>query len=328
MAIKIILIREDKTGWDITDIVTKITWSGRRESPARSLKLEILDDPDLGENNRPKIDVYQGNHVIMLEDGNELFRGIFMRQSRNEQRKLTVDAYDNAIYLSNNQDAYKYKKKTAQQIFLDLCNRYEIPRGEATPTVYKIKNLVQTNATPFDILSDALSQTYKATGERYYVQSKKGLLNLIQRRQNKVQLVVETGSNITNYTYTKDISKTRTRLKLFSDKGKVKAKVQDDELEQRIGMMQAVMTPDQNLKKKQLKSLAESLLQQYIQPQETLSVKVLGASDVISGVCVYFSVPEIGIEKSYYVDADTHTWDAGFHSMQLTLNGGILEEAD
>ena len=121
--LKFILVKL-KVGYDISDIVEKVTWSGRKNSPARSVQLQLLDDPDLGEGNRPDIDVYEGHHLIFLEDDKELFRGIIMSQSRSQDRKLTVTAYDSAIYLSNNKDSFSYTKKTLTEIFLDICKRY------------------------------------------------------------------------------------------------------------------------------------------------------------------------------------------------------------
>ena len=158
MALKFILIKNE-TGYDISDVVQKCEWAGRKNSPTRTLKLTILDDPELGENNRTGIDVYEGNHLIFLEDGNELFRGIIMVQVRDQERNLEITAYDNGIYLANNKGSFSYRKKTATAIFMDVCKRYGISRGEAAQTTYKIPELVDVNTTIYDILTNALSKT-------------------------------------------------------------------------------------------------------------------------------------------------------------------------
>ncbi|MCX4380055.1 MAG: hypothetical protein OSJ61_28545, partial [Lachnospiraceae bacterium] len=116
MALQFILIKE-KAGYDISDIVEKVTWSGRKNSPARSLQLGLIDDPSLGSANRADIDVYSGCHLIFLEDGTELFRGIIMKQVQSQDHTLTITAYDNAIYLSNNRDSFTYRKKTLTEVF-------------------------------------------------------------------------------------------------------------------------------------------------------------------------------------------------------------------
>ena len=325
MALKFILIK-DKIGYDISDVVQKVTWSGRKNSPARSLQLQILDDPELGESNRTGIDVYAGNHIIFLEDNTELFRGLVMRQSRTQDRTLNIVAYDSAIYLANNMDCFKYKKKTLTNIFLDICKRFGISKGEVTQVSYKIPNLVQVNSTLYDLLCMAMSQTYFATGDRYYILSKGGQLHLLHRREQITKLVLETGQegspygNLTNYSYSKDITNTRTRLKLISQKGKTITEWADRDLESKIGVMQDVQIPDDSLKKKKLKTMVVTMLDELKMPEENLEVTAFGISSIYSGMAVYISIPEIGIGRTFYVDADTHTWDGDYHTMRLTLN--------
>ncbi len=325
MALTFILIKE-KVGYDISDIVQKVTWSGRKNSPARTLQLVLIDDPALGAASRADIDVYSGNHLIFEEDGAELFRGIIMRQVQTQDHTLTITAYDNAIYLSNNRGSFSYKKKTLTEIFLDVCKKYGISRGETASVQYKIPVLSDINVTIYDTLCNALSQTYKATGERFYIISKRGQLHLIRRKEQITKLVLETGAegsdygNLTQYSYSKDISKTRTRLKLVSKEGKAIVQWSDAGLEEKIGMMQDVQTPDDTLPKSKLKTMVITMLDEMKKPAESLNVTALGISNVYSGIAIYISIPDINIGRTFYVDSDTHTWDGNYHTMKLTLN--------
>lgn len=325
MALKTILVK-DGTGYDISDLITRAVWSGRKSSPARSLQLTVIDDPTLGENNRVHVDVYTGCHIIFSEDGEELFRGIIMRQQRTQARTLTLTCYDSGIYLANNKDSYKYKKKTLTDIFTDICKRFGIPRGETANVPYKLPNIVVVNSTIYDMLCMAMSQTYYGTGERYFIISRKGQLHLIQRLEQVTKLVLETGEegspygNLTAYSYSKDIGKTKTRLKLISQKGKTKVEWKDTSLESVIGVMQEVDTPDDTIKKKKLKTMVITMLDEMKQAKESLDVTALGISSIYSGMAVYIHIPEIGISRTFYVDGDTHTWDGDYHSMRLTLN--------
>ena len=325
MALKFILIK-DKIGYDISDLVQKTTWSGRKNSPARSLQLILMDDPALGSQNRAHIDVYEGNHLIFLEDETELFRGIIMTQMQTQEHVLTIIAYDNAIYLSNNRDSFSYKNKTLTEVFLDICKKYGISRGETASVKYKIPVLADVSVTIYDILCNALSQTYKGTGERFYIMSKRGQLHLLRRKEQVTKLILETGEegssygNLTQYSYSKDISNTRTRLKLISQNGKVIAQWADMDLEEKLGMMQDVQIPDESLSKSKLKTLVVTMLAELKKPAESLNVTALGISSVYSGIAVYISIPDIGIGRTFYVDSDTHTWDGDYHTMKLTLN--------
>jgi len=325
MALQFILIKE-KAGYDISDIVEKVTWSGRKNSPARSLQLGLIDDPSLGSANRADIDVYSGCHLIFLEDGTELFRGIIMKQVQSQDHTLTITAYDNAIYLSNNRDSFSYRKKTLTEIFMDICKKYGISRGETASVLYKIPIITDVNVTVYDALCNALSQTYKGTGERFYMISKRGQLHLIRRKEQITKLVLETGAegssygNLTQYSYSKDISNVRTRLKLISQEGKALVQWADADLEEKIGMMQESQTPDDTLSKSKLKTMAVTMLNELKKPAESLNVTALGISYVYAGMAVYISIPDINIGRTFYVDADTHTWEGDYHTMKLTLN--------
>mgnify|MGYP000069681076 CR=1 FL=1 len=88
-----------------------------------------------------------------------------------------MKAYDNAYYLANNKDSFSYANKTASQIFNDCMARLGM-RGEAVDTGYIIPELPKGKTTYYDVMLDALSTTYKATGERFYISSENGTIYL------------------------------------------------------------------------------------------------------------------------------------------------------
>ena len=51
-----------------------------------------------------------------------------------------------------------------------------------------------------------------------------------------------------------------------------------------------------------------------------LKVSGLGVSDAISGKCVYVIIPHLGIQRSFYIDEDTHKYTRECHTMTLKLN--------
>ena len=112
----------------------------------------------------------------------------------------------------------------------------------------------------------------------------------------------------------------RTRLKLISQEGKALVQWADADLEEKIGMMQESQTPDDTLSKSKLKTMAVTMLNELKKPAESLNVTALGISSVYAGMAVYISIPDINIGRTFYVDADTHTWEGDYHTMKLTLN--------
>lgn len=313
--ISLILYRDSKT-FDISELVESIKWKGRKGSAARSVSISLLDCKGA----QSGIDVTKGHQLIFSYKGKELFRGMIMSQQQSESFKMPITAYDNGIYLSNNKDTFVYENKTVHDIFIDVCKRFGVKYSDVAKTSYNIPELTKSKTTAWDAILDAISQDFKATGTKYYVNSSKGVLSLIKRRENILQWVLETGGNIMSYTYKKSIEDIKTRLKILSDEDKVYAVKKNTELEKKIGIIQDIEKKDDDLSEAKLQEHIKETLKEISTPEISLSVEALGIPDVISGVGVYVIIDELGIKRTFYVDEDTHTFKGSSHTMNLTLN--------
>ena len=304
---------------DMTQLVEKIEWRGRKGSSARTLNVTLIDD-DGYRHARSGIDVEQGHQCVFSYDGKELFRGMFMFQKQGIQKRMELTAYDNGIYLANNQDTFVYEGKTASDIFRDCCNRYGIPMGEVSSCSYVIPELTKSKTTAFDAILDALSLDFEATGIRHYVSSDKGKLSLLTRRENILQWVIETGQNLTSYDYSRSVEDIRTRVKMVTNDGTSVAEASDAALESKFGVFQEVITPDENLTEAEINALVKSVLSEKSAPKRTVNLECLGIPDVISGIGVFVIIPELNINRTFYVDEDTHVFEGNKHTMRLSLN--------
>lgn len=314
-----LIIIKDEQGYDVTQLVEQAKWKGRKGSSSRTLDVTLIDD-DGYKHARSGIDVEQGHQCIFSYDGVELFRGIIMSQTQTQAKKLQFTAYDNGIYLANNKDTFCYENKTASEIFQDCCARFNLPVGEVAKCSYKIPELTKSKTTAFDAIADALSLDFDATGIRHYVASDKGKLNLLTRRENILQWVIEVGQNLTSYSYSRSIEDIKTRVKMVSKEGTTVAEKSNAELEKRIGIFQEIDQPDESLTAAQVNDLIASIMEEKGTPQRTLSVEAVGIAEVISGIGVYIIIPELEISRTFYVDEDTHTFKDNEHTMSLKLN--------
>lgn len=313
------LVFKDGATYDMSELVGKVTWGGRKGSAARYVTVTLLDD-DGWKHARSGIDVTRGNQCAFYWEGKELFRGILIQQKQSEKKTMSVKAYDNGIYLSNNKDTFNYTNKKASEIFVDICNRFQLPYTTVADTVYVIPELPKPKTTAFDAILDALSLTFKATGIRYYVMSSGGNLSLIRRRENLLQWVIETGVNLESYDYSVSIEKIKTRIKLLSKEDTVVAEAANAELEKLIGVFQDIDKPDDNMEQANITDMVKAMLDEQSLPDKSLSISALGLPDVISGVGVFATIKELGISKSFYIDEDTHTFEGNHHMMKLKLN--------
>lgn len=313
--ISLILYRDGKT-YDISELVESIKWKGRKGSAARSVSISLLDSKNV----KSRIDVTKGHQLIFGYKGEELFRGMIMSQQQSESFKMPITAYDNGIYLANNKDTFVYENKTVHDIFIDVCKRFGIKYSSVAKTSYKIPELTKSKTTAWDAILDAVSQDFKTTGTKYYVNSSRGVLSLVKRRENILQWVLETGVNIISYTYKKSIEDIKTRLKILSDEDKIYAVKKNTEIEKKIGIFQDIEKKDDDLSEAKLQEHIKETLKEISTPEISLRVEALGIPEVVSGVGVYVIIDELGIKRTFYVDEDTHTFKSGSHTMNLTLN--------
>lgn len=313
-----LLVVKDKKTIDMTNLVKSVRWSGRKGSSARTITVAMIDD-DGYRHARSGIDVADGNQCVFLVDGKERFRGILMNQNQGDNKQLKFKAYDNGIYLANNKDTFVYKNKTADQVFSDVCSRFGIPTGEVAKCSYKIPEFTKSKTTGQDAVLDALSLDYKATGTRHFISSDKGKLSLLQRKDQVISFVVDGDANLYGYSYTKSIESIKTRVKMISKEGTTIAEKSNSSLEQKIGIFQEIQQPDESLTKAQVKDLVGSVLDTLDDPEETLTLNILGDPDVISGKAILVKIPHLDISRAYYVDSDDHTFEDNMHTMSLTL---------
>lgn len=313
-----LLVVKDKKTIDMTNLVQSVRWSGRKGSSARTITVTMIDD-DGYRHARSGIDVADGNQCVFLVDGRERFRGILMNQNQGDKKQLKFKAYDNGIYLANNKDTFVYKNKTADQVFSDVCSRFGIPTGEVAKCSYKIPELTKSKTTGQDAVLDALGLDYKATGTRHFISSDKGKLSLLQRKDQVISFVVDGDANLYGYSYTKSIESIKTRVRMISKEGTTLAEKSNSALEQKIGIFQEIQQPDESLTKAQVKDLVGSVLDTLDDPEETLTLNILGDPDVISGKAILVKIPHLGISSAYYVDSDDHTFEDNMHTMSLTL---------
>lgn len=110
-----LIITKGTQGYDVTELVQQVKWSGRKGSSSRSIEVTMLDDDN--RTDRANIDVEKGHQCIFSYNGSELFRGIIMRLQQTGKKRLTFKAYDNGIYLANNKDTFNYRIYIGRQRF-------------------------------------------------------------------------------------------------------------------------------------------------------------------------------------------------------------------
>ena len=187
--------------------------------------------------------------------------------------------------------------------------------------------LTKKGTTYWDVIEDALAQTYSSTGRRYYVCSVKGKLYLKRRTDASNLMYASPDTNTTTYTQTRSIENTFTKLQLYSSTTKkkktttkVKKTVTNKPLQKKIGRMVDVESVDKKISKAELKRKASTWQKQTSVVSKNMSWEGIGNIEAIAGKAIMVHIPHLGVNRVLYIDSDTHTWKNGSYTMSLTLN--------
>ena len=132
--------------------------------------------------------------------------------------------------------------------------------------------------------------------------------------------MLETDTNIIDWSYSRSIEKVKTRIKLYDSDNKTLTVAKDTSLEKKIGILQDVNKPDDDITStKKLKELANSLLKEEKNPERVLTITAKGIPSMVTGRGAYVIIPDLSIKKSFYIVSDTHTFDKDKYTMQLKL---------
>ena len=114
MAIKLLCVKGKDT-FDITQLITSVTWSGDINACSRKLEFSIISSSS--DRHIPKFDIPLSSLIILYENNKELFRGfVFERDKSSDSTTMNFLCYDYAEKLNKIKVSYNIKEKTASEI--------------------------------------------------------------------------------------------------------------------------------------------------------------------------------------------------------------------
>ncbi|MFO6495034.1 MULTISPECIES: XkdQ/YqbQ family protein [Bacillus] len=301
------------------ELVTEsVSLEGQRFQAPRSIEAQIV----IKQGTQQYYSVQEGDTVLFKWKGKELFRGIVFSRVPKEYT-MTFKAYDMLQYLVKNQDVYVFSNKSADDIVKRIASDFQIPKGQIAETGHTIKTLVfKDNTSLYDIILKALKETKKQTGRQYQLYSEKGRLCLRAWPDPEEVWVLETGVNITDYSYSTSIEETATRVKLRKQKDNktYTAAASDEAAMKKFGVLQYTETVSDDINQAQLRDRAKRLqAEKKGVKKELKSIQAIGIPEIQSGLPVYISIPEAGVKQTYWVDKDKHHFSGTKHIMTIDV---------
>ena len=319
-----ILITYNKKSF-IPAVASGIKWSLKRRSTPGKLTFTIIDDK--------KFEIGEGAAINFQYNKQKIFFGFIFSLQRKKDGTIDVVAYDQLRYLKN-KDTIVYSGKTAAELVTSIAQSYMLQTGDIEDTKYVIPSRVEENTTLFDIIEDALDDTLTNTKQMFVLFDDFGKLALrnissmyVKDEDEKYLLIDDTAAE--DYSYKSSIDdKTYNKIKLTydnEDRGVREVYIaQDSESMNNWGVLQYFETLKEG-ENGQVK--ADALLNLYDRTTRQLKItKAFGDVRVRAGsmVLVKLNLGDVSLSNFLMVEEVTHTFEESFHSMDLTLRGGVI----
>ncbi|MBM7868881.1 hypothetical protein JOC70_000350 [Clostridium pascui] len=320
---KIELLLDNKNGniFDISELITDITWKTKRKGKPSSLDFELLKDSEVSINN--------GDVISFKVDNNPVFYGYIFENEGSGSPDIKVTAYDQMRYLLFN-DTYSFTNKKASQIIEQIAKDIGLSIGTIEDTGYGIPSLLQDDKKLLDIIYASLEKTLLSTGKTYTLYDDYGYLNLKNINNMRQSLVVSEGSNLGDYDWKNSIdSDTYNRVKIVKDNKETKGRdvyiLEDSNSISKWGRLQYFKKVDDNMNKAQIQELVNATLKLKNKETKTLKLKDVVSIDIAediklrAGAGVYVSITEKKISQYYLIEEATHKFEKGNLIMDFEL---------
>lgn len=295
-------------GVNITELVSKITWSGSLNTVARKVEFEIAVSPT--DYYLPTVTILMGDMIDIRDKDNKLlFRGHVFSKSKSTTGTMTVTTYDYTIYLVKNKGTYNFKKLYPKQITERICRQFGVTIGKlANPGDYITR--IFENVSLYDIIMTAYSISSNLSGTLYHANYMGNKFNVVEVGSEVSDYVISEDSNIYNSSYSESIENMVNRIKLYDDKGKYKGVVENKNDIKKYGVLQSIYKgKDYKKQKGNLKGLERSA-----------KIDALGDPKCVAGNAIYVKESYTGLTGKFYIISDTHTFENNIHKMSLDLS--------
>ena len=313
-----LLIQNKTTGnvWECSKAVPSVSWSTERTGTPGSLKFTVLKAGDLS--------FTEGDVVRFSVDGQLQFYGWVFTKVKNRWGEVDVTCYDRLRYLKANA-SYAFYGQKAGDMIRQIAADFQLDTGEIADTGWPIPSFIKEDESCLDMIGEAVQQTLLNTGDIYvFFDDGNGLA--LRRPEDMISdVVIGTGSYLTEYDYKTDIdAQTYNSVKLArpnEDTGRADVFVaENSDLIRRWGLLQLYQTVDGDVNDAQVKAQAAASLAYYGRRMRTIQVSSLGVPGLRAGQMVLMRVPDLGdIALNQYVmlESVTHTWENDVHTMEF-----------
>lgn len=299
------------TTQDITNFVSRLTWSGASTQASRQVSLTIAH-PVYDKNiNVPKMNAGDIIKVYAGKEKTPKFIGrVPNKQRTSDVGTIEVVAYDYIHNMLQSTMTKKFNNKTPEYITKAILKDCGITPGKIMKTKKQIKRFYPSEMSPYDIIVAAYGKVAKKTGKVYFFRMNGDKFEVVEKG-DMVRTWLEEKVNLTSSNYETNTDEAVNKVTVWKNNKKVN-EVKNEKSIKKLGIIQQSITVDKGKGKKE----AESTLKGAT---KSASISVKGIWSCTAGKAVKIKDTASGLSGKYWIMNDTHTFENGIHTMDLDL---------
>lgn len=308
---------------DISDYVTRYTWSGDADQAARKLDFDIAYNSPVKDAAFVNLDLQLGGtvNVTYVDDDTgakgQIFTGkIFWRKRNTGGNTMSYTAYDNMIYLAKNKVHMVFNSLAASAVIRQVCNEISIPYADNNPDLPTVINYIADGKSCTEVIRMALDKVEADTGKSYSAVSINGAITIVEHGTVIDDYVASDLTNVIGSEHSEGYENMINKVKLVDDHGNLVKTITADDYLARYGNLQDIykmQPPKEGESVDNLKAAKYRL--KFIESESR--VRALGNVQCITGYAI--TIAEEQLQGTFLIKSDTHTFENGQHTMELGL---------
>ncbi|GGG06762.1 hypothetical protein GCM10010912_59280 [Paenibacillus albidus] len=315
------LLLKNKEGlmWDISGIVSDISWKTARTGKPSTLEMTVVDS---GIYQHPKFTVSNGDIIQFRKDGIDVFYGFIFSIDSGSDQEIKLTAYDQIRYLLGN-GSYVLQDVTASELITKIAKDYGLKTGVLEEATYRMPSLIEDDKKLLDIIMGAIGGEMEKKGQLMTFYDDFGKLTLRGMDSMKLDLVLGEGHYLYEYSLKKSIDDdTYNTIYLYKDNKESGKRefypVSDKDNVKRWGILHLYKKADDKANAAQIQENADMLLKLHNREKHSLSVQAIGDLRVRAGNLIYVLLDALETQL-FLVDQCSHKFSGGEHTMSLDI---------
>ncbi len=322
------LYTEPLSDFDITNFVTKWTWSGDSEQAARKLEFEIVYNTVDKDSAFTALNLKVGGFIYLsyaeTEESEpvEIFEGrIFYRKRNSNTFTFSFTCYDDMVYLAKSKVQMLFDGITVTDAIKQVCAEIGINVSTNIPQINTVVSFIVDGKSCTEVFKMLFEYTKADTtnnpnGEDYTVICLNGNVTVIKKGELIEKYIATDLTDIDNSEHSESIESMVNRIKSVDDNGNICQVFTNNDDVTHYGMIQDIykMQPHKEGETVDNVKMAKSRLKRL---QDESSIKVIGNIQCITGYTI--EVQEEQLKGKFFIKSDTHNFSGNVHTMDLTL---------